>query len=146
MKKLLYETEFDQWLAQTINHLKTRQLDQLDYPNLIEELEALGRSEKAAVKSLVLQILIHFLFLEYWESERKRNGRHWAAEITVFRAQLLDRLTTDYQKELQADLLSLYRKAQLTFERKTGLDTPKSCPYDLGQILDELWLPIDLGD
>jgi hypothetical protein len=146
MNKLLYETEFDQWLAQTINHLKTRQLDQLDYPNLIEELEALGRSEKAAVKSLVLQILIHFLLLAYWESERQRNGRRWAGEITVLRAQLLDRLTTNYQKELQVNLPSLYGKAQLAFKRKTGLDTPKSCPDDLGQILDELWLPIDLGD
>ena len=47
----LYEQEYDQWLEETVKILKNRQLDQLDYDNLIEELETLGRSEKNAVKS-----------------------------------------------------------------------------------------------
>lgn len=51
--KLLYETEYDRWLEETIKLLKNSQLKQLDYENLIEELEALGRSEKNAVESLL---------------------------------------------------------------------------------------------
>ena len=47
----LYEQEYDQWLQETVKSLTNRQLDQLDYDNLIEELETLGRSEKNAVKS-----------------------------------------------------------------------------------------------
>ncbi|NEN99694.1 MAG: DUF29 domain-containing protein, partial [Moorea sp. SIO3I7] len=43
--KQLYETEYDQWLTETVKLLKNRQLEELDYDNLIEELEALGRSE-----------------------------------------------------------------------------------------------------
>ncbi|ACK65150.1 conserved hypothetical protein [Rippkaea orientalis PCC 8801] len=35
----LYETEYDQWLAATVSCLKTRQLEQLDFDNLIEELK-----------------------------------------------------------------------------------------------------------
>ncbi|WP_205127400.1 MULTISPECIES: DUF29 family protein [unclassified Okeania] len=37
--------------------LNNRQLENLDYENLIEELEAFGRSEKSAVESLVTLII-----------------------------------------------------------------------------------------
>ena len=32
----LYEQEYDKWLEETVRILKNRQLDQLDYDNLIE--------------------------------------------------------------------------------------------------------------
>ncbi len=67
--KELYEAEYDQWLTETVKLLKTRQLEALDYHHLIEELEALGRSEKNAVKSLLLQIIIHLLLYQFWELE-----------------------------------------------------------------------------
>ncbi len=42
--KLLYEEDYFLWLEKTIELLNNRQLENLDYENLIEELEALGRS------------------------------------------------------------------------------------------------------
>jgi hypothetical protein len=69
----LYEREYDRWLSETIELLKNRQLDQLDYEHLIEELAALERSEKTAVKSLSLQIIIHLLIYQFWTTERERN-------------------------------------------------------------------------
>jgi hypothetical protein len=83
--KQLYEKEYDRWLTETIELLKNRQFDRVDYEHLIEELEALGRSEKSAVKSLILQILIHLLLYEFWTTERARNSNHWAGEIITFR-------------------------------------------------------------
>lgn len=65
--KQLYETEYDRWLEATIKLLKNRQLTQLDYENLIEELEALGRNEKNAVESFLEQIIRHLLLYEYWQ-------------------------------------------------------------------------------
>jgi hypothetical protein len=69
----LYETEHDTWLEEIIDLLKKRQLDSLDYENLIEELTALGRSEKSAVKNLLLQIIIHLLLWDFWEVEKVQN-------------------------------------------------------------------------
>ncbi|NES91702.1 DUF29 family protein, partial [Okeania sp. SIO2B9] len=40
--KLLYEEDYFLWLEETIKLLNNRQLENLDYENLIEELEALG--------------------------------------------------------------------------------------------------------
>ena len=80
----LYEQEYDQWLEETVKILKNRQLDQLDYDNLIEELETLGRSEKNAVKRLLLQVIIHLLLLQFWTEEKERNSNHCSAEIITF--------------------------------------------------------------
>jgi len=54
----LYEREYDRWLSETIELLKNRQFDRVDYEHLIEELAALRRREKTAVKSLILSIII----------------------------------------------------------------------------------------
>jgi hypothetical protein len=78
----LYEKEYDRWLSETIELLKNRQFDRVD-----EELAALGRSEKTAVKSLSLSIIIHLLLYQFWTTERARNSNHWAAEIITFRVQ-----------------------------------------------------------
>ena len=88
----LYEREYDRWLSETIELLKNRQFDRVDYEHLIEELAALGRSEKTAVKSLSLSIIIHLLLYQFWTTERARNSNYWAAEIITFRVQLEDKL------------------------------------------------------
>lgn len=75
--KLLYEADYFEWLEKMIKLLNNRQLENIDYDNLIAELEALGRSEKSAVESLVILIIQHLLFDQYWEKERDDNSRHW---------------------------------------------------------------------
>ncbi len=72
----IYEEDYQQWLDKTVLLLKNRQVDSLDYEHLIEELEALGREQKNAVESLVIQIIQHLLFYQYWSSEREDNERH----------------------------------------------------------------------
>lgn len=140
--KQLYETDYDLWLSEMINLLKNRQLEQLDYENLIEELEVLGRSEKNAVKSLLLQIIIHLMLYEFWQSEKERNANHWAAEIITFRVQLEDRLTSNLRNYLAEELSKIYQNALLIVRKKTQLNSlPEQCPYSLEQLLDKQWFP-----
>jgi hypothetical protein len=140
--KELYETEYDRWLSEMVRLLKNRQLDKLDYENLIEELEALGRSEKSAVKSLLLQIIIHLMLYQFWQSERERNANHWAGEIIIFRVQLEDRLTTNLRNYLENELPKIYQNAVLIVQKKTQLNSlPEQCPYSLQQLLDKNWFP-----
>jgi hypothetical protein len=138
----LYHTEYDQWLAQTILLLKNRQLESIDYEHLIEELEALGRSEKSAVKNLLLQIIVHLLLYEFWETERDRNINHWAGEIVTFRVQLEDKFTTNLRNLLAQELDNIYSNAVLIVFKKTRLiNLPQHCPYSLEQLLDKDWFP-----
>jgi len=137
----IYEEDYQQWLDKTVLLLKNRQVDSLDYEHLIEELEALGREQKNAVESLVIQIIQHLLFYQYWSSEREYNERHWRGELIGFRTQLELRLTTNLRNHLSNRLDYLYGKARKMAEVKTDLKLPSASPYTLADILDEDWLP-----
>ena len=47
----LYEQDFQQWLVETANCLKARNFGTIDTDHLIEELNDLGNSSKAALES-----------------------------------------------------------------------------------------------
>ena len=64
--KKLYELDSYLWIEKTIEVLKTHSLKDLDIENLIEELESLGKRDFNKVRSLLRQIMIHLLLLEYW--------------------------------------------------------------------------------
>jgi hypothetical protein len=86
--KTLYETDFNQWIEDTIEKLQNRDFEAVDLENLIEEVATLGRSEKREIDSLLMRIFEHILKLTYWDSERTYNEKHWKAEIYNFRKQL----------------------------------------------------------
>ncbi len=142
--KQLYETDDYLWLLKTIDLLKQKQLNELDLENLIEELEYMGSEKRNAVKSLLEQIIIHLLLLQFWTEEFDRNSYHWQGEILSFRTQLQDRLTTNFKNYLGEEVNSLYQRAlkKVKLKTKFQVDFPVECPYTLEQLLDEDYLPI----
>ncbi|BBD69068.1 hypothetical protein NIES4072_36020 [Nostoc commune NIES-4072] len=140
--KQLYETDEDLWLEETIELLKQKQFHKLDLENLIEELISLGKKDLAKAKSLLRQIIIHILLLQYWQVEYERNSRHWIGEIKTFRYDLNNHLTTNLINKLQDDLENIYQSAVEFVKIKTDLTIfLEKCPYTLVQLLDENYLP-----
>ncbi|WP_414543375.1 DUF29 domain-containing protein [Nostoc sp. CCY0012] len=138
----LHEIDDYLWLEETIKLLKTKDLENLDIDNLIEELESLGRNDLNKVRSLLKQIIIHLLLLEYWQEEYERNYRHWQGEIIAFRDDLNNSLTTTLKNKLVQGLESIYNVAVKIVSTKTGLSQnlfPTCCPYSLEQLLDDNW-------
>jgi hypothetical protein len=136
----LYEIDSYLWLEETIKILKTKNLEYLDLDNLIEELESLGRSDFNKVRSLLRQIIIHLLLLEYWQQEYQRNYRHWESEIIAFRDDLNHNLTASLKNKLTLDLEEIYLVALKFVIKKTGLSKnlfPDNSPYSLQQLLDD---------
>ncbi|MEH2283096.1 MAG: DUF29 domain-containing protein [Nostoc sp.] len=137
--KELYEIDDHLWLEETIKLLKANHLAELDLENLIEELENLGRRDKAKVASLLEQIIRHLLLLQYWTEESQYNSGHWKAEIRSFRNQLKRNLTTNLSQYLENELASIYDDALgYVIEKTEGkLDNlPQYCTYTLEQLLD----------
>lgn len=64
LQTLLHQ-DFYGWIQQTAEALKNRDLDQVDWENLIEEIDSMGRSEKKELKSRLLVILEHLLKLMF---------------------------------------------------------------------------------
>lgn len=137
--KTLYETDEYLWLLETIELLKQKRLNKLDLEHLIEELESMGRRDVNKAKSLLRQIIIHLLLLQYWSSEVERNAHHWRSEIKTFRYDLNNHLTTNLTHKLQENLGSIYESAVNFVQEKTAfkVNFPKECFYTLEQLLDD---------
>lgn len=141
----LYEKDYYLWLQMTLEQLKQRKIEDLDWPHLIEEIEALGNEERRKVESYLKQLLIHLLLYRYWESERLYCSRGWENEIDNFRDELefLLRSKILYNYFLQ-QLETVYQKARRQAIKKTNLledNFPVICPFSPEEILEPDYLP-----
>jgi hypothetical protein len=118
--KTLYETDFNQWIEETVRQLKNKDFQTIDLENLIEEITDLGRNQKHAVESLLIKLFEHLLKLTYWESEREYNQKHWKREIRTFRDSL-DRSIKD-SPSLKPYLVSVFNDCYQT-GRKLAADS-----------------------
>ena len=159
MLKHNIDAEYDSWLLNQAQLLRDRNFQDLDIDNLIEELEALVRGEKSSVEQFAYLIMFHLLLVQYWheQSEWSRNQRcdpsevssdweraprDWEAEITGFRLQLNNKLTTNLRNHLARRLDFLYSKAYQAAVKKTkssikGDRFPLERPYTLEDIIDD---------
>ncbi len=76
----LYETDFHLWLTEMVTQLKTRQLDNLDLPHIIEELESIGRRDRQALQSNLQVVLIHLLKYQFQPQKRSNSWRYTLLE------------------------------------------------------------------
>lgn len=61
----LYEQDYLLWIEDVVNKLRNRDIEGLDFDNLIEEIESLGRSDKRELESRLREILEHILKRNY---------------------------------------------------------------------------------
>ena len=82
----LYHRDIVIWSAQQAERLRRlragERVNDLDWDNIIEEIEALGRSEVAAVESLLEQAVLHLMKLRAWPGSSAR--RKWLADADDF--------------------------------------------------------------
>lgn len=142
MLKHNIDTEYDSWLLEQAQLLRDRDFKHLDIDNLIEEIEALVRGEKSSVEQFAYLIMLHLLLIEYWYEQSEWNRNHWEAEITGFRLQLNNKLTTNLRKHLAQRLDFLYGKAYQAAVKKTkssinGDRFPQERKYSLEDIIED---------
>ena len=141
MTSSLYQTDYYLWLKTTAHSLRHWDFSAIEWENLIEELESMGKSEKRALRSLLTRLLEHLLKLAYWESEKGRSGNHWASEIVNFRDQIQGYL--EDSPSLRPQLPILYEKAYPTAIKSVSqlFSLPADAEISLSQALDENWFP-----
>lgn len=139
----LYEEDFNLWLERQAKLLRERHFDELDIDNLIEEVEAIGRSDKREVKSRLIVLLAQ---LKYHHQPDKRT-RSWLDTICDQRRELqliFEDSPSLLRQHAPSVLAASYARARrdASSETELPLDTfPETCPYALEQILDEDFLP-----
>lgn len=108
----------------------------VDWTNVIDEVESLGRSELRSCESLLRQALVHLLKQHAWPASR--SAVHWRAEIVGFLFDAGRAFSPSMTQRI--DLGELYRRAlqQARAEAdESGLPgpLPDACPFTLAQLL-----------
>jgi hypothetical protein len=142
---LIYEQDYSQWIQITLDQLESRDLANIDWENLAEEIRALGNEQKHKVESYLRQLIKHLLLYQYWESEKIYCAKGWLDEIDNFRSELDSLLESKVlYNHCEKVLDKIYLKSRSSAMRKSAIASeiiPVLCPYSLKQILDFEWLP-----
>jgi hypothetical protein len=140
MKKL-YEQDYSQWAETMADLLASGNFTQLDIENLVEEVRDLSKRERDRVLSSLRLILHHLL---KWDYQSHKRSRSWQNTIGRERDNIELYLEDSPSLSRYLDKESLekmYRVARSDAMRETGLDFPKTCPYDIETVLNR---PVDL--
>jgi hypothetical protein len=140
---MLYETDIIQWVEQQISLIKEHRYSEVDWPNLLDEIEDLSKRERDRFLSSIRLIIQHLLKCEYQPELRSRS---WQVTIKRERNRLQRYLRdTPSLKRYWADLDKVYRDARADAANETGLSDgtfPDHCPYSQEQIQTD-WFPPD---
>lgn len=128
-----YERDFYQWTIEQSQALREQNLEAIDWVNLIEEIESLGRSDYAKVSSWVMRIMQHKLKLDYVAIPDCIN--HWSHEIKVWQIDVKRHISPSMKPKLQKDLRELFNDAKYLVLDQYDVKLPEECPYTLEELL-----------
>jgi hypothetical protein len=139
----LYEQDFYLWLETTANLLKTRQVEQLDYDNLIEEIETMGKRDKRSIASNLEVILMHLI---KWQYQPENRSNSWKYTLLEHRNRI-KRILKD-SPSLKPYLSEIINECYQNAQKKASLETdlsidtfPVDCIFTTEEILDLDYLP-----
>jgi hypothetical protein len=148
MDKHAYDNDFHAWTVEQSAALR-RAADLgsnlgLDFENLAEEIESMGRSDKREIDSRLKQVLLHLAKLEWSPDANPRNG--WRRTIIEQRDQIgvVLRASPSLARFPCAILGDAWTTARELAAEDLGLRRPSfpaECPYTAEQVLDDAWWP-----
>jgi Domain of unknown function DUF29 len=150
--KTAYDRDFYAWTQEQAAALRrlgaARANLAIDWENIAEEIESMGRSERSAPRTCLMHVLEHLLKLEYSPAPEPRAG--WRESLIEHRLRLLDILaeSPSLRPKLPSLLGDGWRMARTlaaaSLEMRDGVPpgtVPTDCPYALAQVFDEAWIP-----
>ncbi|WP_029010369.1 DUF29 domain-containing protein [Azospirillum halopraeferens] len=119
----------------------------VDWENLAEEVESMGRSDRRALGNQLARVLEHLLKLEHSPARLPRRG--WKLSVVDGRRAAIDILndSPSLRAKLDEILDPAWARGRKDATGSLKTDTisddavPADCPYTIGQILDEDWWP-----
>ena len=141
----LYLSDTYSWSMQQADALRRRDLNEVDWDNVIEEIESVGRAQRNRWVSLCARALEHLLAIEYWTGAGENALVDWAREVMHFRRQMADVL--DANPGLQGQYAVMYASAwrsarRAAVDRLTEYQDP-AMPTAVRRKWDRLRLPAE---
>ena len=143
MSQKLYEQDFYAWTLQQAELLRSQTQQDLDWVNLAEELEDMGKSLKRELESRLKVLFAHLL---KWQYQPSHQGHIWQYTIEEQRNELADHLADNpsLQSKLPEAIERGYRNAIVVATSETRLSKSSFStenPWNVEQVLDSAFLP-----
>lgn len=142
--------DFHAWTEQQADALRRRAANEIDWDNLLEEIETLGRSERHEITSRLKILLLHLLKWRFQPDAGRAADEppnRWRASIFEARSRIAELI--DESPSLQPHLRDQFAKvypvarklAQIEMGGLTLADLPEACPWSIEDVLNEDFLP-----
>ncbi len=135
-----YDTDILTWSEQQSALLRRladgeRINDLIDWPNVIEEIESVGRSELKAVQSHIILAILHELKAKAWP--HSLAVEHWQDEALSHRVNARQHFEPGMRPRI--DITQFYREALRSMPNAINgqppLPVPQECPLSLDDLL-----------
>ena len=141
-----YQRDYYGWIQHNVHAIREGRFKEVDWPNVAEELEDMGKSERRAVRSQLARLVAHLLKWSYEPEARRLSENSWRATIEDARDSMreLVKESPSFQPQLPDFLSSAYRSALAQVVAETNLPKktfPAACPWTLEQVLDDDFWP-----
>lgn len=138
----LYDKDVYTWALQQADALRRRSANEIDWDNVAEEIESVGKTEARELESRFAVLLTHLL---KWRFQAEKRSGSWRATIRIQRIELTRLLEQNPGlKPRRDELLGVaYQVARIQAAGETELPEatfPDSNPFTLSEVLDpEFW-------
>jgi hypothetical protein len=137
-QSILYEADFYAWTQEQAELLKLGKLNALDIPNLLEEIESLGKQQKQELRNRLGVLIGHLL---KWEYQPDFRSKSWRVTIREQRRRIKEHLEENpsLKPYLIQSIFQAYQDGIDLVSKETPLDKkdlPIECLYTIEQIFD----------
>ncbi len=134
--KQLHESDFNLWVERIKEAIQNRDFENMDWDNLLDEIDDMGKSEKRALDSYIQRLIEHILKLKYWDVERERCQNGWMQEVTNFRNRIkrILKKNPSLNSYLKAEYSDIYQDAIATMS--FDFDIPEDNFVEVEQIME----------
>jgi hypothetical protein len=140
--KILYDQDFSLWVEETVSQLKAREFNQVDWENLIEEIESLARKDKRELKNKLRTLFEHILKRQYVTLPDCYRG--WEGTISRTQTELKDIL--EDSPSLRNFLVDIahecYQDSVRNLRKEYDALFPDNCPFRINVdslLTEEIW-------
>ncbi len=141
-----YESDYYGWILHNVRAIRERRFKEVDWPNVAEELEDMGNSERRALRSQLARLLAHLLKWRYQPQARRLSEHSWRATIVHARKTVRELVaeSPSFGPRLGEMFSAAYDDAIAQAVGHTNLPTqtfPAVCPWSLEQAMADDFFP-----
>ena len=114
--KQLYNRDFNLWIEKIKEAIQNRDFENMDWDNLLDEIDDMGKSEKRSLDSYMQRLIEHILKLKFWNSKVERCRTGWQQEVVNFRNRIkrILKKNPSLNNYLKSEYFDIYQDAIAT--------------------------------